>query len=146
MADQFENQLPQKNDAKWVRALDASGNPILISKEDLASVVGELIGVSNSENNGLMPAGLFIKHPYTVYLDSQQSFEITDVNGFVGIRDGYSFGGIVLFFCTFGQVQQIKTGSYSGISLTFKDSTTLILKNTSSNRRGYQIFYQQIFF
>ncbi len=28
MADQFENQLPQKNDAKWVRALDASGNPI----------------------------------------------------------------------------------------------------------------------
>lgn len=146
MADQFENQLPQKSDAKWVRALDASGNPILISKEDLASVVGELIGVSNSENNGLMPAGLFIKHPYTVYLDSQQSFEITDVNGFVGIRDGYSFGGIVLFFCTFGQVQQIKTGSYSGISLTFKDSTTLILKNTSSNRRGYQIFYQQIFF
>lgn len=146
MADQFENQLPQKSDAKWVRALDASGNPILISKEDLASVVGKLIGVSNSENNGLMPAGLFIKHPYTVYLDSQQSFEITDVNGFVGIRDGYSFGGIVLFFCTFGQVQQIKTGSYSGISLTFKDSTTLILKNTSSNRRGYQIFYQQIFF
>ena len=146
MADQFENQLPQKSDAKWVRVLDASGNPILISKEDLASVVGGLIGVSNSENNGLMPAGLFIKHPYTVYLDSQQSFEITDVNGFVGIRDGYSFGGIVLFFCTFGQVQQIKTGSYSGISLTFKDSTTLILKNTSSNRRGYQIFYQQIFF
>ena len=43
MADQFENQLPQKNDAKWVRALDASGNPILISKEDLASVVGELL-------------------------------------------------------------------------------------------------------
>lgn len=110
------------------------------------SLVGGLIGVSNSENNGLMPAGLFIKHPYTVYLDPQQSFEITDVNGFVGIRDGYSFGGIVLFFCTFGQVQQIKTGSYSGISLTFKDSTTLILKNTSSNRRGYQIFYQQIFF
>ena len=146
MADQFENQLPQKSDAKWVRALDASGNPILISKEDLASVVGGLIGVSNSENNGLMPAGLFIKHQYTVYLDPQQSFEITDVNGFVGIRDGYSFGGIVLFFCTFGQVQQIKTGSYSGISLTFKDSTTLILKNTSSNRRGYQIFYQQIFF
>ena len=146
MADQFENQLPQKSDAKWVRALDASGNPILISKEDLASVVGGLIGVSNSENNGLMPAGLFIKHPYTVYLDPQQSFEITDVNGFVGIRDSYSFGGIVLFFCTFGQVQQINTGSYSGISLTFKDSTTLILKNTSSNRRGYQIFYQQIFF
>ena len=48
MADQFENQLPQKSDAKWVRALDASGNPILISKEDLASVVGELLEINNS--------------------------------------------------------------------------------------------------
>ena len=48
MADQFENQLPQKNDAKWVRALDASGNPILISKEDLASVVGGLLEINNS--------------------------------------------------------------------------------------------------
>ena len=52
MADQFENQLPQKNDAKWVRALDASGNPILISKEDLASVVGELIGTASPEKDG----------------------------------------------------------------------------------------------
>ena len=56
MADQFENQLPQKSDAKWVRALDASGNPILISKEDLASVVGGLIGAAIlGEKNGLMP-------------------------------------------------------------------------------------------
>ena len=49
MADQFENQLPQKSDAKWVRALDASGNPILISKEDLASVVGGLIANNKQE-------------------------------------------------------------------------------------------------
>ena len=48
MADQFENQLPQKSDAKWVRALDASGNPILISKEDLASGVGGLLEINNS--------------------------------------------------------------------------------------------------
>ena len=48
MADQFENQLPQKSDAKWVRALDASGNPILISKEDLASVVGGLLEINAS--------------------------------------------------------------------------------------------------
>ena len=53
MADQFENQLPQKSDAKWVRAVDASGNPILISKEDLASVVGELLGVSFVERQDI---------------------------------------------------------------------------------------------
>ena len=56
MADQFENQLPQKSDAKWVRALDASGNPILISKEDLASVVGGLIGANFIERNDIIDA------------------------------------------------------------------------------------------
>ena len=59
MADQFENQLPQKNDAKWVRALDASGNPILISKEDLASVVGGLIPTASPNQRGLHPSAKF---------------------------------------------------------------------------------------
>ena len=59
MADQFENQLPQKSDAKWVRALDASGNPILISKEDLASVVGELIPTASPNQRGLHPSAKF---------------------------------------------------------------------------------------
>ena len=76
MADQFENQLPQKNDAKWVRALDASGNPILISKEDLASVVGGLIGIDNDwiRARGYISAGqdlneLIIPGVYTYYLE-----------------------------------------------------------------------------
>lgn len=42
-SDTYENQLPQQSDLKWARALDASGNPILISKEDLAGVVGALL-------------------------------------------------------------------------------------------------------
>ena len=41
MADVKESAMAQKNDCKWVRALDSNGNSILISKEDLASVVGE---------------------------------------------------------------------------------------------------------
>jgi hypothetical protein len=59
MADQFENQLPQQSDAKWVRALDASGNPILISKEDLASVVGGLIPTASPNQRGLHPSAKF---------------------------------------------------------------------------------------
>ena len=59
MADQFENQLTQKSDAKWVRALDASGNPILISKEDLASVVGGLIPTASPNQRGLHPSAKF---------------------------------------------------------------------------------------
>lgn len=40
--DTYEDQLPQQTDLKWARGLDANGNPILISKESFASVVGGL--------------------------------------------------------------------------------------------------------
>lgn len=43
MADKQESALTQQSDCKWVRALDSNGNSILISREDLASVVGELL-------------------------------------------------------------------------------------------------------
>lgn len=41
--DTYEDQLPQKTDVTWVRGLDAEGNPILISKQSLASVLEELM-------------------------------------------------------------------------------------------------------
>lgn len=40
MADVKESAMTQQSDCKWVRALDANGNSIRISKEDLAQVVG----------------------------------------------------------------------------------------------------------
>ena len=40
---EVESALPQKKEINYVRALDKDGNPILISKEDLAQVVGELL-------------------------------------------------------------------------------------------------------
>lgn len=39
---EVEGALPQKKEINYVRALDKDGNPILISKEDLAQVVGVL--------------------------------------------------------------------------------------------------------
>ena len=41
---EVESALPQKKEINYVRALDKEGNPILINKEDLAQVVGELYG------------------------------------------------------------------------------------------------------
>ena len=38
MGDLKESAMTEKSDIKWVRALDASGNSIRISKEDLAQV------------------------------------------------------------------------------------------------------------
>lgn len=56
MADIKESAMSTASDCKWVRALDANGNSIRISKEDLASVVGELIGSATlGIRNGLMP-------------------------------------------------------------------------------------------
>lgn len=54
MADVKESAMSTASDCKWVRALDANGNSIRISKEDLASVVGELLGTATSEKDGLV--------------------------------------------------------------------------------------------
>lgn len=48
MADVKESALTQQSDCKWVRALDANGNSIRISKEDLAAVVGGLLEIDMS--------------------------------------------------------------------------------------------------
>ena len=53
MADRIENNLPAQSDAAYIRALDNSGNPIRISKADLAQVVAELMPVATAEKNGL---------------------------------------------------------------------------------------------
>lgn len=42
--DTYEDQLPQKTDVTWIRGLDESGNPILISKQSLVSVAEGLLG------------------------------------------------------------------------------------------------------
>lgn len=44
MADVKESALSTASDCAYVRALDSNGNSIRISKADLASVVGELLG------------------------------------------------------------------------------------------------------
>lgn len=70
MAEQstFENELPKKSTVEYVRGLDANGNPILINKSDLASVVGELarniifgrFGIkSNIDANTLTETGIY---------------------------------------------------------------------------------------
>ena len=56
---EVESALPQKKEINYVRALDKDGNPILINKEDLAQVVGELIGTTTIEKAGLLSPDLF---------------------------------------------------------------------------------------
>lgn len=43
-----------RNDVTYVRGLDASNNPIKISKADLATVVGRLLPVASNESKGVL--------------------------------------------------------------------------------------------
>ena len=49
---EVESALPQKKEINYVRALDKEGNPILINKEDLAQVVGELAAIVGADSRG----------------------------------------------------------------------------------------------
>lgn len=84
MGDLKESALTQQSDCKWVRALDANGNSIRISKEDLAAVVGELIGTVTSEKNGLMPAKFTNdKGFFTLPIASAYSGDMNDLYKYV---------------------------------------------------------------
>ena len=63
---EVESALPQKKEINYVRALDKDGNPILINKDDLAQVVGELIGTTTIEKAGLLSPDLFKVYPHFV--------------------------------------------------------------------------------
>lgn len=51
---EVESALPQKKEINYVRALDKDRNPILISKDDLVQVVGELLPIATPSKNGLV--------------------------------------------------------------------------------------------
>lgn len=70
--DVYEDQLAIKSDAPYIRGLDATGNPIRISKADLASVVGGLIGVATQSKRGLATS-VMVKSSGATYTVSSTS-------------------------------------------------------------------------
>ncbi len=90
MADKKEKDLTKVSDAAYIRALDSNGNPVLISKADLAQVAAELMPVATITNNGLMGKDDKRNMPcYFSRLDSgTQVFAIRDFSSWV--RNGGS--------------------------------------------------------
>lgn len=105
--------------------------------------MGEIIGTAGLNNSGLMPAGLFYKHLYTIYLEPGGTSDLGDVNGFVGVLDSYSWGGIALYWCSYNYVKRVASIDSSPITVEYKDGK-FFLKNNSSNRRGYRYIKQNI--
>ena len=85
--DVYEDQLPIKSDAPFIRGLDAAGNPILISKADIAIVVGELIEYPfqnrtfSTDFNNATKSGVYI---------------LSNVNNYENSPD-FSYGLMVVF-------------------------------------------------
>ncbi len=61
MASIKEEVMTVKDDCQYVRALDANGNSIRISKEDLAKVLGELLPLAKPGQDGLLSGEGFMR-------------------------------------------------------------------------------------
>lgn len=93
---EVESALPQKKEINYVRALDKYGNPILISKEDLAQVVGELLdgGAIKQKRSNLKDADQYTT-PGTYFVnlwgEVWQNMPTNDCFGLFEVRsyDGY---------------------------------------------------------
>ena len=93
---EVESALPQKKEIKYVRALDKEGNPILINKEDLAQVVGELLdgGAIKQKRSDLKDADQYTT-PGTYFVNLWggvwQNMPTNDCFGLFEVRsyDGY---------------------------------------------------------
>lgn len=104
-----------------------------------------LIGLAGLNNNGLMPLGLYMQ-PVKKYADSGQSISLgSNLNGFLLVRDSYSWAGYSVFWCSGSSARQIII-SPSGISYTiaYVSGTGYTLTNNSDRRRAYGIIYQNI--
>jgi len=93
---EVESALPQKKEINYVRALDKDGNPILINKEDLAQVVGELLdgGAIKQKRSDLKDADQYTT-PGTYFVNLWggvwQNMPTNDCFGLFEVRsyDGY---------------------------------------------------------
>ena len=93
---EVESALPQKKEINYVRALDKEGNPILINKDDLAQVVGELLdgGAIKQKRSNLKDADQYTT-PGTYFVNlwggAWQNMPTNDCFGLFEVRsyDGY---------------------------------------------------------
>lgn len=92
MADKQESALTQQSDCKWVRALDANGNSIRISKEDLAAVVGGLLPLASKEQNGLMSKSDKIIQFKNIKSGNYPLFKIVDSTGYWSRNVSFIYG------------------------------------------------------
>lgn len=107
------------------------------------SVAG-LMPSATLTSRGFMPAGLYMS-PVKKYADAGASITLGDLNGFLLVRDSYSWSGYSLFWCSGASARQVMI-SPNGIaySVTYESGVGYKLTNNSDRRRAYSYIYQNI--
>ncbi len=128
---EVEGAMPTKNDFEYVRALDDQGNPIRISKADVAKVVEELLPVFGNNKNGFVD-----NLRGGVYCQSINTSERVLLKVDIGIGN-YDALDITLFY-NYRMVRFILT------VIGDKVSSNLILDNkTNASEQIFNVFYKQ---
>ena len=103
---EVEGALPKKNEVNYVRALDAQGNPILVSKQDLATVLGELLNIADLNHKGLSDR---LQATYRFELSSQEIIAFEDLEyGWYQITESSNIGMGSLFSLTYQGIKLIR--------------------------------------
>lgn len=130
--DTYEDQLPQKTDVTWIRGLDESGNPILISKQSLVSVAEGLIGVATNTNTGLLSDKDYKGRFQIISGNNDDTYKVANLSriyvGFLAVGFSSSSNEVTLFTVTKGSEAKGFgiNGTKNGLIKVFKDSTNNI--------------------
>ena len=128
MASIKEEVMTVKDDCQYVRALDANGNSIRISKEDLAKVLGELM-----QTNKILPFMM-----QGVIKDANQA----EQSGYYQIYEPTSnfpegiYYGVLLNFNAYGYYLQVCCGSVNNSNNT----AYIRLRDEKGNWRNWRQF------
>ena len=120
-------QLPSLEEIGGFVAYDTNGQALgLMSKEQVAQVVGGLIPVATENNKGLAIPGSFIKLKKNI----QSPFTI-QVNGFVIIRNLSDTSIYTLYFASGNQLVKLSETGGIALKLSLQNGNLTITPNTS---------------
>lgn len=96
---------------------------------------------------GLLEVNSMLKlTKWSAYLDANSSKTISNVNGLVFVRVGYSFGGFLIYNATYGLVSLVSNPAGYNITaeLSIDTNNILTVKNTADGQRYIEILYQTL--
>lgn len=98
MADKKLNEVPVVSDIVTIFGKRSNGEIVQIDKNNLATLLGELIPVVNDTSNGLAWKGGFIDRPKITSNMSIDNYTNPGMYGLDGCQDSpYKYGGLIIF-------------------------------------------------